>query len=345
MGAGQSSSSSSGQKDPHDAIIPADVFTKLEKFREILDNFNKNEPNFVSKYIDDYNKSVPSNLQLNTASLGPQLSRIDQFHSLLVKKITGDPNANKDLLKTNPVVQQQFMQTMKNTNQLIGTDLPELAKGLISNEIQQLMNDSLIKKDANVRGTVNQILNQIVSMKARYSFFEYKYVQMNVLLLVIVQNMYSTMINAIKNIVELHEKQNEIRNKEVSQIFNLMLAILQSAELQITPQDFDKLSGLIDKVRADAERDHAELQKYKDKITMETVNFVSDTLDKATTQSTGITTTGTNMTFAPPAPASPTPTVVGGFVRDKSRTQEGGFVRFNSMFPAQEFHNIESLGA
>jgi hypothetical protein len=332
-------------QDPHDAIIPADLFTKLDKFKEILTNFNQNDPNFVSKYIEEYNKSVPENLQLNTTKLGSQLKRIDQFHSLLVKKISTDPNATAESLKTSTMLQDQFKTSMNDTSKLVETTLPQIAREQISKETEQLLKDPLIQKDPNVNKTVTGILDQIVSMKSRYSFFEYKYVQMNVLLLVIVKNMYSTMVEAINNIIDLHKKQNELRNKEVREIFDIMLSILKSAELQITPQDFDKLSTLIDNVKLNAEQDHKKLQeKAEGHINVLNPSNIMTNTPGATTGQPQPIQPGATTGQPQPQPQSR----VGGFVRDKTRTmrtsQDGGFVRFNSTFPAQEFQNIGSEG-
>jgi hypothetical protein len=322
-----------------DQLIPADVFTRIGKLRDILQGYNENDPNFITKYIDDYNKTVTqqgkSELVLNTDSpaFKEQLKRLDNFHTSLVQNITNSPGLTIEEVKNNQAYQDTLKKTLNNVPDLLTTTLPEIAKKLINKQVNELYTDRLINNNQQVKGTVTDILSMIVKMKARYSFFEYKYVQMNVLLLVIVQNMYNTMISSITNIIALYKTQNQQRNVDVANIFKIMLSILQSAELQIQPEDFDKLSLMIKTVKDQTEIDQKNLSDMSNEYKANAQKAIDNI---------GI---GADQLVTPVASSvTGTRTGIGGFIRSKSRTQKAGFVRDSSTFPAAEFNSIDNIG-
>lgn len=357
MGSSQSTQSDSkGPKDPADALVPSEVFDRLKNLQEILSGFTENDPKFISKYIAQYNKDAPSGLQLDMGKIQPQLSRIDDLHTRLIRQITGNQNITSSELSTNQNYQDQLKTELKDTPKLINTRLPEVTKSLITKEIEALENDNLIKKDPVVQGTVRSILDSIIGLKSRYSFFEYKYVQMNVLVMVIIQNLYNIMITSIKNIIDLHTQQSKQRDQDLNNILKLILGLLNSSQLSITPEDFDKINLLVNNVKEQSIKDAEELQKIaKDSIqnaNTQTQNALTAVQNQSTSSTSSPTTAQTPASQTPgsvsqiiyaaqtPPQGGKGPEMTTMYAGLLDKKQKGGFVRGNSSFPVQEFYNL-----
>ena len=357
---GSSQSKQSDPKDPADALVPSEVFERLKNLQEILSGFNENDPKFISKYIAQYNNEAPSGLKLDMGKIQPQISRIDNLHTQLIRQITGNQNITSSELSTNQNYQDQLKTELKDTKNLIDNRLPSVTKNLITTEIDKLLNDNLVKKDPVVKSTVESILGSIIGLKSRYSFFEYKYVQMNVLVMVIIQNLYNIMITSIKNIIDLHTQQSKQRDQDLNNILKLILGLLNSSQLSITPEDFDKINLLVNNVKEQSKRDAEELQK-----------IAKDSVQNANQQAQSALTAAKNQSISSASsPLSSTPaqtseqaqpqttlmyvgepqgqtqggkspvqmtTMYAGLNKSK---QKGGFVRGNSQFPVQEFYNL-----
>ena len=367
MGSSQSTQSGSKDpKDPADALVPSEVFERLKNLQEILTGFNENDPKFISKYIAQYNKDAPSGLQLNMSNINPQISRIDNLHTQLIRQITGNQQITSSELNTNQNYQDQLKTELKDTKNLINTRLPAVTKNLITTEVDKLLNDNLVKKDPVVRGTVESILGSIIGLKSRYSFFEYKYVQMNVLVMVIIQNLYNIMITSIKNIIDLHTQQSKQRDQDLNNILKLILGLLNSSQLSITPEDFDKINLLVNNVKEQSIKDAEELRTVSNGYIAKGGQQILSALNTVQASSTSAPLSPTPapapvqapaQTPAPvqaPAqtPASGSVTMYAGIKGGKApemttmyaglldKKQKGGFVRANSSFPVQEFYNL-----
>ena len=294
------------------------------------------------------------------SKIKPQISRIDDLHTRLIRQITGNQNITSSDLSTNQNYQDQLKTELKDTPKLINTRLPEVTKSLIMKEIEALQNDNLINKDPVVQGTVRSILDSIIGLKSRYSFFEYKYVQMNVLVMVIIQNLYNIMITSIKNIIDLHTKQSKQRDQDLNNILKLILGLLNSSQLSITPEDFDKINLLVNNVKDQSIKDAEDLRQYSNGHIAKGGQQILSALNTVQSSSASVPApaqtpaSSSSFSFKPPEPpltmyaGIPTPTKQGGKSPEMTtmyaglldKKQKGGFVRGNSSFPVQEFFNL-----
>jgi hypothetical protein len=342
---GSSQSNTKKEADPADALVPSVVFERLKNLQDILTGFTDNDPKFISKYIQQYNNDARSSgLQLDMAKIQPQLSRIDNLHTQLIRQITNDATITSQQLSSSDNYQNQLKNALKDTPKLINTRLPEVTKGLITKEIEALQNDNLIKKDPVVQGTVNSILSSIIGLKSRYSFFEYKYVQMNVLVMVIIQNLYNIMITSIKNIIDLHTKQSKQRDEDLNNILKLILSLLNSSQLSITPEDFDKINLLVNNVKEKSIRDAESLKQIaKDSIqnaNTQTQSALTSVQIQSQSPTPSSAQTPVTMYAATQEGKGPEMTTMYAGLLDNNKKQKGGFVRGNSSFPVQEFYNL-----
>jgi hypothetical protein len=143
---------------------------------------------------------------------------------------------------------------------------------------------------------------------------------MNILLLVVIQNMYKTMKTSITEIINLYDVQTIKRNEEVNKIFEIMKQILGETELQIQETDLNKLNELINKVKSESVTDKEQLIKLANGKLIDQMNLIQSI--------------GQTGTVTPPG-QTPSPPRGGN-----KKTMKAGFVRGSSTFPAQEFFNL-----
>jgi hypothetical protein len=288
-------------------IVPSDILTNLESLRGLLGQFNSNDVNFVTNAIKQYNSSVKDpNMMISDELIRKYGQKLDIFHSSLVKHI----------LKKDPVTdeekKQTFQEATKDIPQLLDVQLPSLIASKTIKVQEEINALSVIQKYPELKNTSDAIIKDIYKLKARNYFFEYKYVQMNILLLVAMQNMYDNMISGINKVVEQHTIQINLRNKELQDVLSKLNMIMNMDMVQVDVRDIDSISKMITGIQTNTLKDSQALNSSLQRV-------------------------AANAAPAPPgattgAPAPPGAPPVGG-----AKKQKGGFVRSQSIFPPQEF--------
>jgi hypothetical protein len=295
-------------------IVPKDILDNVQKLQELLQQFNENDMNFVTNAIKQYNESLKDkSLAINDDIIRNYGTKLNQFHVSLVDHITG-PNSMLSEQDKN----EKFKESMKNVNQLLDVQLPEVIAGKTKEIKTGIESLSVMKSYPELQNTTNSIINNIYKLKARNYFFEYKYVQMNVLLLVAMQNMYTTMIKGIDEVVTEHKRQIALRNSDLQDVLKKLNLLMTAEPVQVNISDIDKITGMVKNLQGSMAKDNQVLS------------------DKLLSVSRQVVTSPASVQNPPQPPAqssTPAQPTRGG----SSKVRKGGFVRSHSTFPAQEF--------
>ena len=268
MGGVNSTPSQNGQQAQASSppvIIPQPVVEKFEGISKILEEFGTNDPNFISKYINDYNNSLPAgkeNLRVPIED-GKLLKKLDDFHKNVVKYIgfqkrpdgsldiksnqIYEPDFEKGFVK-NQAAADDFVSKMKTPSGIVGSQLTAavLDDPAVDKPTKELYArvTELFNKDPNVKQTAENIVGSIVNLKSRYTFFEYKYVQLNIFVLVMIRNMYSIMQGVLENIIKLVVDRDNKRNQQMNDILKMVEVLLKLSSKITFPPIFLRASWM-----------------------------------------------------------------------------------------------------
>lgn len=322
-------------------ILSEKALQTFEKLPGILRDFSENDPDFIKKFLDDYNANVQDpNLKIN---LDPKVvSQLDRMHKTIVEQVGYQENPDGSILiqpKTpvspaefqqgkvlNPTSKDTFINKMRTPTNIINQVLPAAVYESLDQQRKELYGyvDNLkpfLSPNTTIGKNVQTIVGTIVSLKAKYAFFEYKYIQLNIFLLAMIRNMYSILQDVMTNIVQVVIEREKKRSIEMEKIFELMKQMMMNADMQITPNDFDIISGMIGKLKEEAQAGFDQTNK----TAAETYKKLNDTISVLGTA-------------AVPGASSTIP--AGG--SSKKTKQKGGFVRGSSSFP-QSFFDLPNL--
>lgn len=282
--------------DPN--ILSTGTVDKFNEFSKVLKMLGENDPALVTTYINDYNSKAPANLKLDLSQdLQNQIAR---FHNNVVSYATiqgpysSEEKIKRQLANGKEVVEQVLP---KAVSEQMKDNVMALNKYV--EEVRPFLNKNP-QLDANVKG----IIDTVVGLKSRYSFFEYKYIQLNIFMLALFSNYNKIILSLVTDVTELVKKHEQAMSGKIDDAFKLVLALLNTN--QISTDDLDKISNVFNEMKKKLEEDTAA------------------TVNKINTASTEIkdTLTAIQQVSAP---------------NNGQGNQSGGFVRGSSSFPQSFF--------
>lgn len=305
MGAGQSTPGTNELPklvDPN--ILSTGTVDKFNEFSKVLKMLGENDPALVTSYINDYNDKAPTGLKLNLSKdLQDQITR---FHGNVVKHATilGPFTNDDDKIKTQ----------LSNGKEVVEKILPKAVSEQMKDNVLALNKyveevRPFLKKNPQLDANVKGIIDTVVSLKSRYSFFEYKYIQLNIFMLALFSNYNQIILSLVTDVTGLVKKHEEAMSGKIDDAFKLVLALLNTN--QISTDDLDKISNVFNEMKKKLEEDTAA------------------TVNKINTASTEIKDTLTAI-----QQVSATPGATGA---NTGGAQQGGFVRGSSSFPQSFF--------
>lgn len=299
MGANQSTPGQAVLTEP--SILNKDAQKKFENFKTAIEMLSQNDPNLIKEQIEKYNQTAPGNLKLNLSQ--NVIAQIDRFHQNVVKEF------NYNL----PDKTNEFKTKMSVPKTLVDNTLPSSIKAELdfNNTSQELKEKAaalapFLKANSKLNSDVDTIINTVVGLKSKYSYFEYKYIQLNIFMLALFTNyndIIKSLIDSIVQIVTTHEDQ---MSEKLDSLLPLVLKLLNTN--QISTDDLDQIAGVVNQMKTQLATDtSATIAKLNDgsekiKKTLEAIQGMSE---------------------------NPNPTSGGA--------QQGGFVRGSSSFPQSFF--------
>ncbi len=245
-------------------VLDKGVKSQIDKLSEYVSMFNSNDVKPLLQVIDDYK----INLETSTGKkyeLNNVKTFVGKFHQELLDKIA------KDF----PTMTEQEKQ-LKLSEKLKDKTLPDYLKNIYDNKLGELrgevMKSPIVAKDAKMTQSIDRIFTDITGLKAKYKYFEYKYIQLNLFLIVFIQHTYTTMDNFINTVLAYTVSRDTSRSDALRELINLLLEIMKQAELNIDQKDFDSIEQLMSVVEGSIKEKQVALGQAVEKARVEALD-------------------------------------------------------------------------
>lgn len=248
---------------------PDAIVDKIRGLGEVIGHFNNNDTTSIEGFIDNYNKQVSNKEKIDIA---PEMkSMMLNFHNQVLEVIdqelgsSSTPEEKKEVLKSR----------LKDNKQLNDMLKMYYDKKMMDFE-SKVMADATVQSNPEVMNTVKTIMGNVKSLKVKYKFFEYKYIQLNVFLIVFIQYVYNTMSKFIVDVIAYNQTRDAIRQEMTKKIFKATQEILGASDIQMKPEDADAVNKMIANLQQKISKDQVEIQDLSNKLK---TNSLSDLLN------------------------------------------------------------------
>lgn len=231
-------------------FLREDVAAKLADVSKTFKEYNDYDYDKIIQHISEHS-------QYGTVISEPIKKSLTEFHNALIASIdnTGkqpstfeDINAQKKQLKS--FMQKPDATFFDNLKTYYGKPLDET--------INQLLNDQSI--DKSMITEVRNITESIKSLKVKYKFFEYKYIELNLFLILVVTKSYEIINTFVNDVLAFNQQRDESRKQEIDNILKSINSMISSAELQVKPDDFSYLTSMMDQMNKQIAEDAKSLE-------------------------------------------------------------------------------------
>lgn len=332
-------------------VLDQGVKQQIDKLSEYVSLFNSNDVKSLLQVIDDYKMNLET-----TTGQKYQMTNVknfvSKFHQELLEKIGKDePQLSED------GKQESLKNRLKNTNQL-----PDYLRNIYDDSMsglkQEVMKSPIVVKDQQMKSSLEKIFTDITGLKSKYKYFEYRYIQLNLFLIVFIQHTFNTMDKFINSVLAYTVARDRSRQDSINDLINLLLQIMRQAELNIDQKDFETIDQLMSVVEKEIKQKQVKLNHAVEKARVDALDEMlkivvanHDMFADQTTQ--GMVTPKANDEFlsnftarpsanvAAPQSVSMNPFDIQSGVQTGSAkpTMYGGFVRDHSRFP-QSFYEL-----
>lgn len=247
---------------------PEGIVEKIKGLGDVINFFNDNDTSSIENFIDTYNKQVSAKEQID---IGPEIKGLMLgFHNQLLEVIDGQ------LIGATTTEKQQVLKSKLKDNKALN-DMLRLYYNQKMQDIEtRVLNDEIVKSNPEITETVRVIMNNVKSLKVKYKFFEYKYIQLNVFMIVFIQYVYNSMGKFIVDVIAYNQARDAIRQEMTQKIFRATQEIMGASEMQLKPQDAEAINKMIVNLQEKVQRDQKEIQELSGKLKN---NSLSDLLN------------------------------------------------------------------
>lgn len=309
-----STSSSNGTKNEKtlEIVVDQGVREQIKKLTGYVSSFNDNDVNSLLNVVKEYQN------ELNKGSEQKyDLSKIEKFvgsfHKELLDQISKDNNTLSNAGK-----QSQLKEKLKNTS-----NLPDYLKSIYSESLtdvkEELFKSPVVQNDKEIKDGITNLFDDITGLKSKYKFFEYRYIQLNLFLIIFIQHTFTSVNTFVDSVLQYTTERDKNRQDNLTEIIKLLLKIMSDARINIEETDFDLLNKLTESTQQQL------AQREKD---------LKDNLELAAdgVQQKMAAVLNVNPALAPMTSSTNNPL-------NQFNGQQGGFVRDNSVFP-QSFYEL-----
>jgi hypothetical protein len=248
---------------------PNNIVDKIKGLGDVIKHFNENDTTSIEGFIDNYNKQVSDKEKID---LGPEVkSLMLSFHNQVLEVIDSQLGAN-----STPEEKQAVLKAKLKDNKQLNEMLKMYYDKKLMDFETKVFSDETVRDNPEVMSTVSNIMNNVKSLKVKYKFFEYKYIQMNVFLIVFIQYVYNSMSKFIVDVIAYNQTRDAIRQEMTKKIFEATQKILGATDIQMKPEDADTINRLIFNLQQKVQKDQTEIQELSGKLKN---NSLSDLLN------------------------------------------------------------------
>lgn len=245
-------------------VLDKGVKQQIDKLSEYVAFFNKNDVESLLEVVDSYANS----LRTTTGQAYPLQNVkkfVAKFHEELLEKITKDhANMTADERKT------QIAEKLRDGK------LPDYLKTTYDENMSQLKTEILtspiVVKDKQMAQSIDKIFTDITGIKSKYKYFEYRYIQLNLFLIVFIQHVFTSMDKFINSVLAYTVTRDRSRQDSLRKLIDLLLQIMHQAELNIDQKDFEAIDKLMSVVEMEVREKQKQLNDAVDKARVEALD-------------------------------------------------------------------------
>ena len=327
--------SSNANKDREEVIksladksvsMPQNMEKDLDLMKQMLSGLSNNNTELIIAAIDKYNEIYAKDDDKKRVVVsGNILNTIKNFHDKLIlsmtdnkKNISGIVNREERAKEIAGIKELQTAQsTYEEIKKYVNKDVNAIKDTIVK--------DDVVAYNPAIKATVENIFDKFSEIKARDTFFQYKYIQMYLFLAIFVQHVYHSMDKFIKDVISINALKDRYRQEAYRQIFGKILDLYGSNGDIPDLEDIGSIDKFFQGLSVDMEKKQAEVKKAYEaaqqnsmegilKFIIENETGMTDTLMKVVKQkeaeSKGQSQSGQQ--------SSPTQPMFGGFVKGGS---------------------------
>ena len=249
-------------------IAPDGIVDKMKGLGEVITYFNDNDTSSIETFIDTYNQKVTSAEKIE---LGPEVKgMMMSFHNQLLEVI------DTQLVGASPSEKQQVLKSKLKDNKQLNEMLRLYYNQKMQDVEERVLGDEVVKGNKDISDTVKTIMNNVKSLKVKYKFFEYKYIQLNVFMIVFIQYVYNSMSKFIVDVIAYNQTRDAIRQEMTQKIFQATQEIMGASDIQLKPEDADAINKMIGNLQDKVKKDQQEITQLSGQLKN---NSLSDLLN------------------------------------------------------------------
>ncbi len=250
-------------------IAPDGIISKIKGLGEVIGFFNDNDTSSLTNFIDVYNQKVSAKDKI---VVGPEIkTSLLSFHNQMLEVI----DQQMGMVATSTEKQEALKAKLKDNRQL-----NEMLKMYYNQKLQDIetrvLNDEMVKNSSELSNTVKIILNNVKALNVKYKFFEYKYIQLNLFMIVFVQYVYNSMTKFIVDVIAYNQARDAVRQEMTSRIFKATQQIMGASQIELKPQDANAINQMIANLQEKIQKDQNEIQDLSSRLKN---NSMSDLLN------------------------------------------------------------------
>lgn len=329
-------------KSGNQVFLEKDVRDRVSELSTMFTDFNNNDYKGLLGHIERINQALKEKGD-QPFELSEQIkASLLQFHTAILSGI--DTSLMGETEKN-----QKFVGIMNNPNESKDANLANVFRLLgdhfgrdLEAKKNQLVQAQGISESPQMQQNVETIMNAVKALKVKYKFFEYKYIELNIFLILFVQHFYKTLDSFITNVLAFNSVRDTNRERIIQDTLTMMIGILNAADLQIDPKDFAHITESMEKLRAHMDKKNKDMEaNMRDLVAITTDNLSG--FVNALTDATKVDLMKQLQQSPRPLGTTSAPlTGIPGMPMPGGSRQKGGFPRDGTLFP-QAFYNIDKV--
>jgi hypothetical protein len=252
-------------------LAPEGIMNKIKGLGEVIGYFNDNDTSSLTNFIDVYNQKVSTKDRIE---LGPEIkSTMLNFHNELLSVIDQQMGTN-----ATDSQKEEILKSKLKDNKALNEMLKLYYSKKLEDVETRVLGDEMVKNSTELSSTVKVILGNVKALKVKYKFFEYKYIQLNIFMIVFVQYVYNSMTKFIVDIIAYNQARDAIRQEMTRKIFKATQEILGASDVELKPQDAAAINKMISSLQERVQKDQREIQdlslRVKNNSMSDLLNFI-----------------------------------------------------------------------
>lgn len=321
-------------------FIMQDINDNMKHINDIVSAYGDHSQPLIMQLVEKFNSQLPEDATRINEAL---TSKMTDFHNALLQGL----NAVNDPQQTKTA---KIKQAHSDLNVMLdalsktyGKDFDVYKTGLLNNET--------FSKNKEIAKSATDVIENIKNTKIKYKFFEYKYIELNIFMILYTEFMYNTMDKFMKNVLFFNEQRDKVRQDIIQQFMKTLETMIASTGLNIDPSEMKNLNDLSTRFIEEVNRkDNDFKEQLSDIVKVSSDNISSFVNSLSSSHRSALTESLSQVPSRYNTSVSNTDNIlsselengypIGRGGKNKNKKQKGGFIRDGSRLP-QAFYELQ----